>query len=387
MTMRYTAEIDGDLVSQSHAWNGLAHIHYNQGDFTAMLNAATQSEQVAWLVGADAELTQALLYKGEAHLYLGDVELAAAAANRALTISDRQHNMTATTENLALLSRIYIKSGRQNRAMLYLDEMADQLDLQDLDPNVVAHNRAQRGQLYRSLEQYDKAGHELIAALDLYRELDAQAEIAATLNQVAELARLRGSIEAAIPFYQDALDIAKAIGDDLAALTYRTNLAGALIAGGQLEEALSNLQQVLALAENVSLVVKWVKRYQVYRYLAEIYLRQDELKLALESAHRALNLTPKFGETAVQGTIWRLLGQIAERKNENVQVDNQSYNAADCFAESLKLLQGLGTKRQQVLTLRAWAAYETGQGNPAQAQNLTHQAAAIASQLDMKLAV
>lgn len=387
MTMRYTADIDGDLVSQAHAWNGLARIHYDQGDYAAMLTNATQAEQVAWLVGADAELTQALLHKGEAHLNLGDVELAAAAANRALTISDRQHDMTATTENLALLSRIYIKSGRQNRAMLYLDEMADQLDLQDLDPGVVAHNRAERGRLYQALELYDKAGHELIAALDLYRELDMQAEIAATLHQVAELARLRGTVDAAIPFYEDALDIAKVIGDEFAALTYRTHLAGALIEADHLEPALSNLQQVLALAENVSLVVNWARRYQVYRYLAEVHLKQNKLDAALAAALQALKLTPKFYETAVQGAIWRILGQIAERANRNVTVNEQVYSAPDCFAESLEHLQGVGTKRQQALTLRAWAAYETRQGNVAQAENLSNQAAVIAAQLDMKLAV
>ncbi|MCA9978762.1 MAG: tetratricopeptide repeat protein, partial [Anaerolineales bacterium] len=239
MTMRYTAEIDGDLASQAHAWNGLAYTQQNQGKFDTMLEAATQAEQVAWLVGAEEELAQALLLKGESHLYLGDTELASAAANRALSISDRQHDMTTIMKSLALLIQIYIESGRENRALLYLEELADQLDLQDLEPKIVAHNKAEQGRLFRLLEQYDRAGHELINALDQYRELDDQPEIASTLNQIAELARLRGAAKAAVPLYRDALDIASAVGDEYAALAYRTNLAAALIDIGQGTSALT----------------------------------------------------------------------------------------------------------------------------------------------------
>ena len=388
MTMRYTAEIDGDLASQAHAWNGLAYTRQNQGKFDTMLKAATQAEQVAWLVGAEEELARALLLKSESHLYLGDTELASAAANRALSISDRQHDMTTTMQSLALLTQIYIESGRENRALLYLEELADQLDLQDLEPQIIAHNKAEQGRLYRLMEQYDKAGHELINALDQYRELDKQSEIAATLNQIAELARLRGAANAAVPLYQNALNIATAVGDEYAALAYRTNMAAALIDVGQIESALAELQRVLALAENVSRVVSWLKRYEVYQYLAQIYLQQNNVKAALMAARQALELMPKFRVTAVAGAIWRILGQIAARSDQPITVDEQSLTAAACFEESLRRLREQpndpGTKREQVLTLHAWADYTAQQGDEPRADAFRAQAEALAARLGLE---
>lgn len=388
MTMRFTAEIDGDLAAQAHAWNGLAYTRQCQGKFDTMLEAATQAEQVAWLVGAEEELTQALLLKSEAHFYLGDTELASAAANRALTISDRQHDMKATMQSLALLTQIYIESGRENRALLYLEELADQLDLQDLEPQIIAHNKAEQGRLYRLLEQYDKSGHELINALDQYRELDEQSEIAATVNQIAELARLRGAAQAAVPLYRDALDIAGAVGDEYAALSYRTNLAAALIDLGQTRTALAELQRVLALAENVSRVVSWVNRHEVYRLLAQVYSQQNDVATALAAAQQALELLPKFRHTAVSGAIWRVLGQIAAQFGQPITVNEQSYSAAACFEESLRHLReqpgSLGTKREQVLTLRAWADHLTRQGDEARADALRAQAEALTARLGLE---
>lgn len=390
MTMRYTAEIDGDLASQAHAWNGLALTRWHQGKFDTMLEAASQSEQVAWLVGAEEELAQALLLKSEAHLYLGDTELASAAANRALTISDRHHDMIATVKSLALLSEIYIDSGRENRAVLYLEELADQLDLQDLETQIVARNRAEQGRLYRLMEQYEKAAHELIAALNLYRELDDQSEIAATLNQIAKLARLRGAASAAVPLYRDALDIARAIGHEYAALGYRVNLAAALMDVGQTDTALAELEQVLALAENVSQVVSWLKRHEVYLYLAQLYQQQNNLEAALTAARKTLELIPKFRRTAVTGAVWRILGQIATKSDQAVTIADQSYTAVTCFEESLRHLRGrpgsLGTKREQVLTLHAWADYLVQQGDAARADALRAQAEAYAAQLGLEKA-
>jgi class 3 adenylate cyclase/tetratricopeptide (TPR) repeat protein len=389
MTMRYTAEIDGDLAAQAHAWNGLACTRKHQGLFDTMLEAATEAEQVAWLVGADEELAQALLLKSEAHLHLGDIELASGAANRALSISDRQHDMTATMQSLALLTSIYIASGREARAELYLEELADQLDLQDLEPKVIAHNKAERGRLYRRLEQYEKSGHELIAAVDQYRELDMQAEIAETVNQIAELARFRGTAHVAIPLYQDALEIAKAIGDKLASLTYRSNLAAALIDVDQAEKAQAELQQVLALAENVSQVVSWIGRYQVYQILAQSYLMQADFSAALEAAKQALVLVPKFRQTAVSGAIWRIRGQIAARSGQPITVDGQFYTAVTCFEESLHYLRDhpgiLGTKREQFLTLRAWADYCTKHNDTKQADELYSQAGDLAVRLGLEI--
>ncbi len=392
MTMRFTAEIDGDLAIQAHAWNGLARVHQKQGRFTDMLESASQAEQVAWLVSAETELTQALLCKSQAHLYLGDTELAAAAANRALTISDSQHNMVGTIQSLSQLCWIYIKSGRHNRARLYLDELADQLDLPDLDSATVALNRTEQGRLLRQLEHYDKAAHELIAAQNLYRQIDDQPQIAATLNQLGELARLRGNPAAAMPLFKEALDIAEAVGYRYASLFYRTNLGGALARAGKLDMAEAALNAVITQATNVSRVANWIELHRVYRFLAYVYLANNQLDKALDTARRTLSLLSEVSKTKASSATWRILGQIGTKlppAKLPIIIDDKPYDVPACFAESLKQLQALSgksvMKREQALTLAAWAAYELQKGEKQLGVSLKEQAQALATQLGLEL--
>ncbi len=396
MTMRYTAEMDGDLTAQAHAWNGLARVYLKQADFAAMLEDATQAEQVAWLVNAEDELAHALLNKGEAHLYLGDTELAAAAANRALSIGDAQHDMPVITQSLSLLSRIYIESGRHNRALLYLEEMGDQLDLQDLDPETIVLNRTEQARLFCQLGQYDQAAHELISILSLYRELDDQSGIAATLNQMGELAHLRGNPTGAIPLYKEALAIVEAIGDRYAGLFYRTNLGAALTENAtrreQFETAETTLQKVISLSEDVARVVNWLEKPKVYRYLAQAYLGQGKLEEALAAAQCVLSSLAYVGQGRVSGAIWRILGQIADQWSPSglpLTIENQEYDAPACFAESSRQLRrhsgNASTKREEALTMWAWAAYASRQGDVDRSQALQGQAQAIAAQLAFEL--
>ncbi len=392
MTMRYTAKIDGDLAAQSHAWNGLARIHQRQADFAAMLESATQSEQVAWLVNADEELAQALLCKSEAHLYLGDTELAASAANRALAISDGQRNLRDTTRSLSLLCRIYMESGRHNRANLYLDELGDQLDLRDLDEEIVALIRAEKGRLLRRLERYDEAAHDLIAALGIYRELDQQSEISATLNQLGELARLRGNAMAAIPLYREALAITGSIGDKYAEMFYRTNLGGALIEMGDFESAEEELQAVLNLGRDMARVANWVGLSKANRFLAKALLRQGKTSEAIAAARESQQQLPPDGRIKALGALWRLWGEIANQLPEGerpLRIEGQPYDAPACFTESLRVLRdesrGTATKREQTLTLWAWAAYAAAEDDPQRSAALKAQAEAYATQLGLEL--
>jgi tetratricopeptide (TPR) repeat protein len=188
--------------------------------------------------------------------------------------------------------------------------------------------------------------------------------------------------------YQDALNIARAIGDEYAALTYRTNLAAALIDVGENEAALAALQQTLALAENVSRVVSWIDRHEVYQYLAQVYLARGNVDAALTAAQETLALLPRFRHTAVSGAVWRTLGQIAAWSGRAVGIDGEGCTAVTCFQKSLHHLQeqpgGLGIKREQVLTLRAWADYAAQQGDEPCAADLCTQAKTLAAQLGIE---
>jgi tetratricopeptide (TPR) repeat protein len=251
----------------------------------------------------------------------------------------------------------------------------------------MAFNRAEQGRLFRQLEQYDQAAHELIGALGLYRELDLQSEIAAALNQLGELARIRGNPAAAIPLLNEAVAIAEAAGDVNAGMFYRTNLGGALVNAGDVEAGLSKLMSVIKQAKDVSRVVNWMGLPKTQRFLACGYLRQQDPDAALTAVLKAI---PSTGKTKGRGASWRVLGTVAAQLPPDalpIMVDGQPYDAPACFAESLRILRehsGSVTKREQVLTLRAWGAYLQQQGDAKQGQSLINEAQALADMLGLE---
>jgi tetratricopeptide (TPR) repeat protein len=394
MTMRYTAKMDGDLIMEARAWNGLAGIQREQADYAAMLESASQAEQVAWLVSADLELARILLYKCEAYWRLDDTELALASARRALEISQRTNDADQTALGLSLLSSIYLELGRQTRATHYLERLEEQLQALDREtpPKTIAFNKVLLGRVYNRLGHYDKAAYHLLGALKLYREADYQLAVGNTLNALAETARLRGNPRAAVPLCRQALAVAEGIGNYYDTLAYHTNLGGALVDLGNYQAAEIELRGVISLAEDYSKVVTWRGLADTYRFLAQACLGQEQVMEALSWAHRARHFALHNGGVELLGMTWRVLGQVVAQLPPQVlpvTIEDDLYDAPGCFAESLRLLQeansGASVHRERVRTLWAWAAYELARGNKERGREMAQEAQAIAEQLGMEL--
>ncbi|VAW30500.1 hypothetical protein MNBD_CHLOROFLEXI01-3299, partial [hydrothermal vent metagenome] len=184
MTMRFTAEEDGDLLLQADAWNGLAKIQQYQADYVSMLESATHAERVAWLVNGEAAWVRGLLYKSVALLQQGDVEMALAAVSRALETSQRLNEPELLTLCLQQACEQQINIGRYGPVDQYLAQLKGHAVLQDRlhnQPGLAFANRA-IGEIYNKLGRFDKAVHRLVTAVNIYRQLEDQLAIGYTLN-------------------------------------------------------------------------------------------------------------------------------------------------------------------------------------------------------------
>jgi hypothetical protein len=83
------------------------------------------------------------------------------------------------------------------------------------------------------------------------------------------------------------------------------------------------------------------------------------------------------------GSAWRALGLAASRANAPVVVVGEAYDAARCFAESLRIYTGMGAEAERARTLRAWARHEQESGDAERGAALWEEARAVFSRLKM----
>lgn len=395
MTMRFTAEEDGDLAAQARAWNGLAAIQHDQGKYRAMLESAQQAEQVSWLIGAESELIRALLGQGEAHLILGDLAEALAVTERALHLCDRQEEIVDRTQSLYLLCLTQIRQGDYDAVSQSVYQLQQQLSLlltlDELHAAAVTHFVL--GNLQNCLGQYDAAASSLLAALKLFRNLDIQIETGRVLYQLGETARQRGNFHAAVPFYRKALSVANGIGYRYGRLEADAGMARVLVNLGNYALAEEILQDVRQIAENAQHMADWQRRPEMYAFLALIHLGKMEMEKAIEMAQRAHELSQRLGDAEVIGFTWRILGRVAAAlpvNKQSIKIGDGRFDAAACFAQSLQVFEtlnggGIASHRDQALTLWQWALFESANGQPELGERLQKRALALAEPLNLAL--
>lgn len=393
MSMRFIAEEDGDLSAQARSCNGLASLQREQGDYQAMLEYASQAEQVSWLIGAETELVRALLLQSEAHLLLGNLDAALSVVERALQLSDRQEEILARTRSLSLYCLVSMRHGRYDKVEQALYHLRQQLSLlltlEEMES--AAATQYSLGNLHNQLGQYEEARNYLLAAHKLFRTLDAQVEAGRTLHLLGDTARLRGNLNSAVPFYRKAISVANGIGHRHGRLQTQVDLGNTLVSLGNAEMAETILTELVSIAEEGGQMGRWRYLPQLYALLALNHLKLQEIDLALSKARQAHELAQKQGEAELCGLTWRVLGCVVAQlpsSKRSIHIDGRRYQAADCFAQSLQQFEnlnggGVASHRDLALTLWHWALFESANGQPELGERLQSRANALARPLGL----
>ena len=192
------------------------------------------------------------------------------------------------------------------------------------------------------------------------------------MNNLAENARHRGAYHAALSSYQEALTIAREIGDRGGEMMYLSNSGVVRVQMEEYADAEADLRQAIAMAgdEGNSMLP------ETYSFLALACVGQEKLEDAVAVAQRAYELAHASGNPELIGGAWRTLGQVAARL-KTVQVGEQDYTSAACFAESLRVYTESGMEGEQAETLAAWAEYELTQGDQAKGETMWQEARAL----------
>ncbi|MGB7922439.1 MAG: tetratricopeptide repeat protein [Pyrinomonadaceae bacterium] len=343
--MREAAEREGDVLAEARACNGLALVQEKQGDNRASLESAKCAERLAG--GSDptpeamTELAAALNRQGSVLYRLGEVAAGMSKGEQALVISTAlgPSGRRQRAGGLRALGVAYVMQGHYEQAYPYLEQ-----------------------------------------ARDLYGELGDQRGVSNMLITMGEIVRLRGDYPAAVKLYEEALEIARDIGERTGQIICLNNLAGVRVGLGDYDEAEADLRQVISMAGPASYQVL----AETYSFLATACLGLGKVEEALEAAQYSLSLGQRTENHELIADAWRALGLVAARLPQPITIENQSFDATACFKESLRLFTESGMQAERARTLRDWARYEQGRGMIEEAHSMMEESRRIFASLGME---
>ncbi len=232
------------------------------------------------------------------------------------------------------------------------------------------------------LEQYEPAVHYIDEALKIARELgNARAE-AALLSNLGEITERQGDFEKALQLYQNAINLSKETGNKDKEIGYRANLGRVQVLLGAYDQAIDILEGLISSFPRKTYLVS-----EVQLSLAGAYLGQGRLDLALAAAQRAL-VYARSHDLLILGQAWATLGRIATQLEAPVRAnpnEDLAYDAPACFKQGLEVI----SKSQwgQALVLWYWAEAELLRGDRASGEKLWREARDIFSRLHLPLMV
>jgi tetratricopeptide (TPR) repeat protein len=342
--MRAAAEELGHAATQARAWNEIALVQSSQMDTHATLESARRAEVLAREAGrgvaARVEIARALSIQSQASSRLGDTPAALRLADRALALTN---------------------------------------DLDEIGRRVRADSLKALGMAYHTVGRFEQAEDFKGQSLATYREIGDLLKVGNLINSLGETARLRGDYRTAFARYQEALAIAREIGNRNGEILYLSNLGGTRVGLGEYAEAETDLRQSIEMAT----VAGYIGLSENYRFLAEALLEQGRVDEAREAALRALELGSEIENHEHIAEAWRVLGIVASRASAPIEVEGEARDAATCFGESLAIFTRIQMEAERARTLRDRARHEFAHGDGPHGLKLWNEALEIFTRLQM----
>ncbi len=225
------------------------------------------------------------------------------------------------------------------------------------------------GVLHWASGEYSESERFFNDALAVFQAIGDDRRAMPLFNNLGVIAESRGDFESAGRKYSEALAISRRIGNRDSEMVYLGNLGGAKVLQGDYVGAEPDLRAVLKLSGSAGLEVL----ADAHSFLAEACLAQGRLEEALELGRKGLEIALKIESQDDLGVVWRVLGMVAARLQVPPVLEhtplgpNRACDAAMCFGESERIFRELGREDELARTLRSWARHELEFGHPEQA--------------------
>ena len=337
-----------DKILQVRTLYMISSSQFEKGEPRAAFESATEGVHIARIAGnaEDARLAlAAVLYRqGRATLSLGNYDEAIALGEEGLRIAEEfgEHGFSEKAFCYHLLGGTNMLLGRFERSIFYEEQ-----------------------------------------ELALTRKLGNKRTEANALNSLGEALRMAGDGEKAVVKYNEALKIAREIGNKNSEIMILSNMGGALIVSGDCEKAETHLNKTMQLIGDSEHFILM----ETFQFLAEALHGQNKNADALRAAKRSLELSQKAENKGVIANVWRVLGLIAANLGEDLTINNELFNASQCFDKALQIFTETKMEAETARTLRDLARYENKRGNSGKARKMLDEARENFTRLEMPLEI
>lgn len=318
------AEEQGNQRFRTIAWWNVAFVDFVRGKNESAMENINLSEPIARRESYDDLLVQNLWVKGWCLLRLGNVGDASKVGQEALKLCETVKVPEHEAQAANLMAVISNYTGEYEEARQYLKQ-----------------------------------------ALDMQEELGEKIAAAMTINNIGYLHVILGDYEEGINYLNLAITRAKNLGHRHNENFYRGNRAGTLVRLGRYDEAIKELREVLNFAEDAQLN----ELSEFYRFFAEAHLGTKQMQIALEAAHRALELGFATKNPEYVGAAWRVLAQVTASVDTEVEIELNGearlIEPESSFKESERILKEANILSEYAHTLKEWALYDVTQKNVA----------------------
>jgi DNA-binding SARP family transcriptional activator/tetratricopeptide (TPR) repeat protein len=359
------ARVEGDERVQATMHHILAHALWSQGRFREGIEhqdqALTLSRQAGWFEGE----TKFLVFMGQLHKELGDVDAAIGNYEQALALS-RAHGLRhGESQNLAAIGTMCWHRGQLKQAVGYYTQ-ALEIDREIGSANLETLHLGFLGAAYRDLGELDRGIDFMERALAVCHATGARDLESYLLDDLSIAALDAGRHQQAFDLASQALALAEDIHDAGAEADARNAMASADVCLGRIEAAVDNLRRALDICHETGYRHAEI---QALAGLSGAYLRQQRLDEALLHAHQAVSLGARTGYGLLES---KAMTQLAE-----VFLARDDLNSAVSYGkQALAAHRGSGHRLGEARALSALGGIREAMGETAQA--LTHRRAAVA---------
>jgi tetratricopeptide (TPR) repeat protein len=223
--------------------------------------------------------------------------------------------------------------------------------------------------LYRG--EYREARRAYGQALGYFKKLKSEANVAATLHQLGNVAFELADFVEAKRFYDEALEIAEKLDD-------QQGVASTLHQLGRIAQLLGDLQEARWVYMKASEIARKLgdegSLAGTYHQLGMVAQQQDNLKEARQFYDESLRIENRLGDQSGIASTLQQLGMVAQDQGDLAE-------ARRLYNESLEIKKKLGDQGGIAITLHNLGLVAKMEGNRSEAESLLSEAVSIFEKL------
>ncbi|MBD2043965.1 CHAT domain-containing protein [Microcoleus sp. FACHB-672] len=330
-------EID-NKAGEGRTLNNIGSVYDNLGQYPKALEYYQQALAIAREIGNKATEGATLNNIGAVHRNLGQYPKALEYYQQSLAIRKEIGNKAGEGTTLNNIGEVHRNLGQYPKALEYYQQsLAIRKAIGDKAGEGTTLNNI--GSLYDSLGQIH---------INTWRLSDRR-----TLNNIGSLYDSLGQYPKALESYQQALAIAREIGDKAGEGTTLNNIGLVYDSLGQYPQALESYQQALAIHQEIG---DKAGEGTTLNNIGEVHRNLGQYPKALESYQQALAIHQEIGNKAVEGITLNNIGFVYNIQDKYSQAETTLLAAIEVWeslrARDLKDDQKISIFEQQATTYR-----------------------------------